>query len=138
MQSFSFNFRVFASKSGERCRNYNTFYTIFICFSAVLTQSQLESFTVKAGQNIFCVSPADFQTTEHGGSSISVLIYSTIFVHHMLVVSKISSRSPGQERVLFFNFSAIGFAAKHKLHSLRQSADSQHHLKHHYERTGAM
>ena len=41
VQTFSFNLRVFTSKSGERCRNYNSFYMCLPLFKGSKVMGQL-------------------------------------------------------------------------------------------------
>ena len=41
LQTFSFNLRVFTSKSGERCRNYNSFYMCLPLFKGPKVMGQL-------------------------------------------------------------------------------------------------
>ena len=55
VQTFSFNLRVFTSKSGERCRNYNSLYMCHPLFKGPKVMGQLAA-QLFHGQ--VCVIPA--------------------------------------------------------------------------------
>ena len=55
VQTFSFNLRVFTSKSGERCRNYNSFYMCLPLFKLPQLGLSITFGPLKSGRHISIV-----------------------------------------------------------------------------------